>query len=64
MIIAGGSNSNEVKLFDKSNNNKPFCAIHALPREIDTVDFSYDDSLFAIAGADGFVRVFQISEVQ
>lgn len=32
MIIAGGSNSNEVKLFDKSNNNKPFCAIYNLPR--------------------------------
>ena len=63
MIIAGGSNSNEVKLFDKSSNNKPFCAIYNLPREIDTVDFSYDDSMFAISGADGYVRVFSISEV-
>jgi hypothetical protein len=53
-----------VKLFDKSNNNKPFCAIYNLPREIDTVDFSYDDSMFAVSGADGYVRVFSLSEVQ
>jgi hypothetical protein len=32
MIAAGGRNANEVKLFDKSNNNKPFCAIYNLPR--------------------------------
>lgn len=64
MIIAGGSSSNQVKLFDKSNNNKPFCAIYNLCREIDTVDFSYDDSMFAISGADGYVRVFGINEVQ
>ena len=63
MIAAGGSNSNEVKLFDKSNNNKPFCAIYNLPREIDTIDFSYDDSKLAISGADGYVRVFEISLV-
>lgn len=61
MIIAGGSNANQVKLFDKSNNNRPFCAIYNLPREVDTVDFSYDDSMFAISGADGYVRVFSIS---
>lgn len=63
LIAAGGSNSNEVKLFDKSNNNKPFCAIYNLPREVDTIDFSYDDSMLAISGADGYVRVFEISEV-
>lgn len=63
MIIAGGSSSNEVKLFDKSNNNKPFCAIYNLPREIATVDFSHDDSMFAISGADGYVRLFGLSEV-
>lgn len=63
IIVAGGSNANEVKLFDKSNNNKPFCCIHDLPREIDTVDFSHDDQLFAISGADGLIRVFKISEV-
>lgn len=62
IILAGGSNANEVKLFDKSNNNKPFCCIYGLPREIDTVDFSHDDKLFAISGADGLVRVFRISE--
>lgn len=32
MIAAGGRNANEVKLFDKRNNNKPFCAIYNLPR--------------------------------
>jgi WD40 repeat protein len=64
LIIAGGSSSNEVKLFDKSNNNKPFCAIYNLPREIDTVDFSHDDEMFAISGADGYVRVFQLTEMQ
>ncbi len=62
LIIAAGSNSNEVKLFDRSNNNKPFCAIYDLPREIVTVDFSNNDKMFAISGADGFVRVFSLSE--
>ncbi len=64
MIIAGGSNSNEVKLFDKSNNNKPFCAIYNLPRQIDTVDFSHDDQMFVISGADGLIRVFKVDEAQ
>ena len=52
-----------MKLFDKSNNNKPFCAIYNLPREIDTVDFSHDDQKFVISGADGLVRVFKIDEL-
>ena len=63
IIVAGGSNANEVKLFDKSNNNKPFCCIYDLPREVDTVDFSHDDSLLAISGGDGLIRVFQVNEV-
>lgn len=50
-----------MKLFDKSNNNKPFCAIYNLPREIGTIDFSYNDEMVAISGADGYVRVFSIS---
>ena len=61
MIIAGGSNSNEVKLFDKSNNNKPFCVIYNLPREISTLDFSHDDGMFAVSGADGYLRMFSVN---
>ena len=61
IILAGGSGANEVKLFDRSNNNKAFCCIYSLPREIYSVDFSHDDKMFAITGADGLVSVFRIS---
>jgi WD40 repeat protein len=62
IILAGGSDANEVKLFDRSNNNKSFCCVHELQREIVTVNFSHDDKMFAISGAYGMVRVFRISE--
>jgi COMPASS component SWD3 len=57
IVAAGGSNTNEVKLFDITR-AKTISCIHGLPREVYSIDFSFDDKLLAISGGDGFLRVF------
>ena len=58
LILAGGSNANEAKLFDRDNFYKCICNITDLPREVDCVDFANNSHDFCIAGGDGLVRVF------
>lgn len=58
LILAGGSNANEAKLFDRDNFYKCICNITDLPREVDTVDFGNNSNNFCIAGGDGLLRVF------
>jgi hypothetical protein len=40
LILAGGSNSNECKLFDRTDIEKVVVSIYDLGREINTVDFA------------------------
>jgi len=61
LILAGGSNSNEVKLFDRSNQEKAFCCITDLSRETNSVDFSNSGNQFIIAGGDGYCRLFEMN---
>ncbi|KAL4463228.1 hypothetical protein ABPG74_007229 [Tetrahymena malaccensis] len=61
LILAGGSNTNEVKLFDRENQNKAFCCITELSREVNTVDFGNEGEMFAFSGGDGLLRVFQMN---
>lgn len=61
LILAGGSNTNEVKLFDRENQNKAFCCITDLSREVNTVDFGNEGEMFAFSGGDGLVRAFQMN---
>ena len=61
LILAGGSNSNEAKLFDRNNYEKAFCTITDLSREIDTVDFGNKGNMFAISGGDGLIRLFSMN---
>ena len=56
-MAAGGSNANEVKLFDITR-AKTISCIYSLPREVYSIDFSFDDKLIAISGGDGFIRIF------
>ena len=57
LILAGGSNANEAKVFDRDNFYKCICNITDLPREVDTVDFANNSNDFLVAGGDGLIRV-------
>jgi len=61
LILAGGSNSNEVKLFDRPEMEKVVVSIYDLGREINTVDFANKGNKFAISGGDGYVRIFGLN---
>lgn len=59
--MAGGSGSNEVKMFDRTLGEKDVVGIFDLSREIDCLDFSNGGYKFACAGGDGYVRVFGLN---
>lgn len=61
LILAGGSNSNEVKIFDTDSGRKPFVSISELCREVNTVDFSNNGDMFCFSGGDGQVRLYSMS---
>jgi len=61
LILAGGSNSYEARVFDRNNLDKNVCVIYDMSREIDAVDFSNKGDKFAIAGGDGYVRLFSMN---
>jgi len=58
LILAGGSKNNEVKLFDRENQNKAFCSISDLCREVNTIDFANKGDMFCFSGGDAYLRVF------
>jgi len=60
LIIAGGSGSNEVKVFDGNQMFKPCAQICQLSRACFSVDFSNSGDMFAMGGGDGVVRVFNV----
>lgn len=59
--MAGGSNANEAKLFDRNNLEKAFCSIHDLSKDVSSVDFSNKGNMFTTAGGDGLVRIFSLN---
>ena len=61
LIIAGGSGSNEVKVFDVGNNLTPCFQVKNLSRACYSVDFSNKGDMFAMGGGDGVIRVFNVS---
>jgi len=60
-IAAGGSGSNEAKVFDHSNGNEVVGTITGLSRGVFAVDFSPDNDKIAIAGGDASIRILQIA---
>ena len=56
LILAGGSGSNEVKVFDGDSFFEPCYRIFNLSRACYTADFSNSGEMFAIGGGDGVVR--------
>mmetsp|Transcript_4612 Transcript_4612/g.3819 ORF Transcript_4612/g.3819 Transcript_4612/m.3819 type:complete len:101 (+) Transcript_4612:457-759(+) len=61
LVLAGGSNANEARLFDRESLDRCACVIYDLSREVNTVDFGNKGDKFAIGGSDGYVRMFAIS---
>jgi WD40 repeat protein len=60
LIVAGGSGSNEAKLFDRQAGGAIFGTVTAMSRACYTADFSHSGSMVAVAGGDGSVRVMDI----
>lgn len=58
MILAGGSNCNEARLFDRNNFDKCACILYEISREINSVDFSNRGDKFALGTSEGFVRIY------
>lgn len=63
LIAAGGSGSNEAKVFDMgSGRAEPVGTVSGLERGVFTLDFSPDDGKVAVAGGDTAIRVLTIEE--
>lgn len=59
-IAAGGSGTNEVKVFDHLNNNATVGTITGLSRGVFTLDFSPVSNKLVIGGGDATIRIFDI----
>lgn len=63
LFAAGGSGSNETKVFDHSCGNEIIGTISGLTRGVYTLDFSpTDPTLLAIGGGDTSVRIISVEE--
>lgn len=62
IIIAGGAGANEIKVFDGDSQDpfEPCFKIKNLSRPCLSVDFSNKGDMFACAGGDGVIRVFNV----
>jgi WD40 repeat protein len=62
IIVAGGSGPNEIKVFDGDSSDpfEPCFKIKNLSRPCLSVDFSNKGDMFACAGGDGVIRVFNV----
>jgi WD40 repeat protein len=59
-IMAGGSGSNEAKVFDHMAGNAVVGTVTGLDRGIFSVDFSPDGEKVAIAGGDCCIRILDV----
>jgi len=59
-IGAGGSGSNEAKVFDHKNANSIVGTITGLTRGVFTMDFSPDGTKVAVAGGDASIRILDL----
>lgn len=61
-IAAGGSGTNEAKVFDHHRNNSVVGTVTGLSRGVFTLDFAPDCQKIAIAGGDSSIRILDIVE--
>lgn len=63
-IVAGTSNLNEVKIFDRKNDNIGYGKISDLRKGVYSVDFGNTSDIFSFCGGDGHVHVVQITKTK
>ena len=63
-IGAGGSGSNECKIFDYSDGNKLVGTVTGLSKAVFTLDWSATNAKFAIAGGDNTVRIIDVVNME
>jgi COMPASS component SWD3 len=61
-IVAGCSNLNQVKVFDRKKNNEPFGKISNLSKGVYSVDYANNMDLFGFCGGDGRIHVVKIEK--
>jgi len=61
LIIAGGAGSNEIKIFDRNDEERQVVCLYDISREIYCVDFSNQGGWFTACGADGYSRNYFMS---
>jgi COMPASS component SWD3 len=61
-IVAGGSGSNEAKVFDRQHGNAVVGTVTGLSRGVFAVDCSPDGTKIAIAGGDASVRILDLED--
>jgi WD40 repeat protein len=61
-IVAGGSGSNETKLFDHNDSDRALGTLTGLSRAVFTVDFAQDSRKLAVAGGDASIRILNITD--
>ena len=59
-IAAGGSGSNEAKVFDHANDDALVGMVAGLPRGVFTLDWCPSMPSLAVAGGDAPIRIFDI----
>lgn len=60
-LLIGGSNKNEVKIFDRGLKNSFVCGVTDLLHPCFSVDFSHDTKMIAVGCSDGSIQFFEIS---
>ena len=63
LMLGAGKITNECKIFDRNHFDDHVATIHGITREIVCADFSNQGNMFAIAGGDGYIRVFLTSVI-
>jgi len=61
-IAAGGSGTNEAKVFDHKNGDELVGTITGLSRGVFALDFSPDNERIAIAGGDASIRILSVGQ--
>lgn len=61
LIAAGGSGSNEAKVFDRAS-GRSIGTISGMTKGVYTLDFSPDNNLLAVAGGDASIRLLEIKK--
>jgi WD40 repeat protein len=60
LFAVGSSNSNNVKIYNMDNQNKPYASLKYLDKPIYSIDFSNNGEYLAFAGAEGNINIISL----